>query len=148
MTKRDETRLSRYVRRVMQQNGLTQRDVELRSGGEITDGYVSNILSGAATNLSALKIKGLARGLGVDAHELFDVVCGPLASSAGRSRELDIVLILELIQVVAKSPELMKFLEEAIELEREDRKVMIEAMESLNRHKRKTKARKRSVGRK
>ena len=57
MIKSDKGDLSRYVRRVIMQKGLTQRDVELRSEGKITDGYVADILRGAAKNPSVEKIK-------------------------------------------------------------------------------------------
>src|ERR1044072_9713576 len=77
MAKHHKGKLSRFVRQGMTQKGLTQRDIEVRSGGKITDGYVADILSGDAKNPSAEKIKALAQGLGVNAHELFDVVCGP-----------------------------------------------------------------------
>ena len=56
--------LSRYIRKVMKEKNLTQRDIELRSGGKITDGYVADILSGDAKNPSVDKIKALARGEG------------------------------------------------------------------------------------
>ena len=145
MAKRNEGHLSRYVRHIMKQKGLTQRDIESRSGGEMTDGYVSNILSGAARNPSALKMKALARGLGVDPHMLFDVICGPFEQPAARQSgedRLDVVLVLEMMQEVAQSPELMKLVQEAVELEPEDRAAVLESIESLNQRKRKAQRRK------
>lgn len=145
MAKRNKGHLSRYVRRIMKQKGLTQRDIESRSGGEITDGYVSNFLSGAAENPSALKIKALARGLGIDAHVLFDVICGPFEQpAAGQSGEdrPDSLLVLELMQEVVASPELMKIVQEAAGLEPENRAVVLESLESLNQRERRTRRRK------
>ena len=54
--------LSRYVERIMKEKRLSPGDVELRSGGAITDGYVVTIISGRPTNLSIEKLKMLARG--------------------------------------------------------------------------------------
>lgn len=132
--------LSRYVRRIMKQKKLTQRDIELRSGGKITDGYVADILRGAAKNPSVEKVKALARGLAVDPHELFDIACGPVEQiedqqpSPGLSR---VVSFLEMMQEVAESRELTKIVQEAIQLWPGERAVMVETLESINERKRK-----------
>ena len=68
--------LSRFVERVMSEKNLSRSDVKLRSGGEITDSYVSAIISGAATNLSVEKLKALARGLRVGERKLVEVAFG------------------------------------------------------------------------
>jgi transcriptional regulator with XRE-family HTH domain len=68
--------LSQYVKRVIEEKGLTLHDVELLSGKRITDTYVSNIISGEASNPSIDKIQALARGLGVEAVELFKAAVG------------------------------------------------------------------------
>ncbi|HEX5736025.1 MAG TPA: helix-turn-helix domain-containing protein [Blastocatellia bacterium] len=139
--------LSKYVRRVMKQKGLTQRDVELRSEGKITDGYVADILSGAAKNPSIEKLKALARGLGVDLHELFDVACGVPERDVGERRSaatmFDAVSFLEMMLDVAESPELRELVEEAIELWPEERAVALGMLESINEHKRVSKRKKK-----
>lgn len=147
MVKPNRRNLSGYVRRVMKQKGLTLRDVEVRSHGEITDGYVAEILRGAAKNPSAEKIKALARGLGVDAHGLFDVVCGPFEQATEKQTgedTVDAVFFLEVMQEVAESPELMRIVEEAIQLWPEERTAVLESLESLNARKRKPQQRKKS----
>ena len=68
--------LSHYVERVMKEKHLSRRDVKLRSGGDITDSYVSGIISGSAKNLSVEKLKALARGLRVREMELIRVAFG------------------------------------------------------------------------
>lgn len=138
--------LSRYVRRTMKQKGLTLRDIEVRSEGRITDGYVADILRGAANNPSAEKIKALASGLGVDAHALFDVICGPFELRKGEAPgkdTSDLELFVEMMQEVAESPELMKVVEEAVQLLPDERAVVLEALHSLGQRRRKTGRRKK-----
>lgn len=138
--------LSRYVRRIMKQKALTLRDIEIRSNGKITDGYVADILRGAASNPSAEKIKALARGLAVDAHALFDVISGPFELPKGEPPAKDtpdLELFLELMQEVAESPELMKLVEEAVQLVPEERAIVLEALHSLSERRRKTGRRKK-----
>jgi transcriptional regulator with XRE-family HTH domain len=130
--------LSRYVRKVMREKGLTQRDVELRSEGKITDGYVADILSGDAKNPSVDKIKALARGLDVNVLELFSVACGPCEQSAtdrGRVVLSEVTPFLEMMQEVADSPELIRILQEAINLFPEEREVLLQSAETFNRRK-------------
>lgn len=141
--------LSHYVKAVMKQKGLTQRDVEVRSGGKITDGYVAGILNGTAKNPSAEKIKALARGLGVDAHELFDVVCGPFEETGGEQQNvgrLQIVSFLEMMREIVENPDLMKLLEEAIKLWPEERSIIFQSMEAFNQRKRKATRGKKPTG--
>ena len=76
MSKTGKQGLSHYVDRVMKEKHLSRRDVKLRSGGEITDSYVSGIISGSAKNLSVEKLKALARGLRVREMELIRVAFG------------------------------------------------------------------------
>jgi len=147
MARSKKSQLSRYVARIMKQKGLKQRDIESRSGGEITDGYVSNILSGAADNPSAQKMKALARGLGVDPRALFEAACGPFElPAAGRSSENrpDVSSILEMIQEVAQSRESMMIVQESLKLEPRDRAVVLESLESLNQRRGKKRAQKKS----
>ena len=130
--------LSRYVRKVMKEKGLTQRDVELRSEGKITDGYVADILSGDAKNPSVDKIKALARGLDVNVLDLFSVACGPCEQSPterGRVVLSEVSPFLEMMQEVADSPELIRILQEAINLLPEEREVLLQSAETFNKRK-------------
>ncbi len=133
-----KSNLSRYVRLVMKQRGLTLRDVEARSDGKITDGYVADILRGAANNPSAGKIKALARGLGVDPHTLFEVICGPLHKNTGDPTGEDVPEVgpfLELMQQVAENPALVKIVEEAVLLLPGERAVVLKSLKSFNERK-------------
>ncbi len=147
MAESNNGHLSRYVRRIMKQNGLSLRDIEIRSHAKITDGYVAEILRGTAANPSAEKIKALAVGLGVDPHALFDVICGPFEPAAAQppvEDRTDTLEFLETMQEVAASTELIKIVDEAIRLMPEERAVVLMSLQSINKRRRKTRRRKKS----
>ena len=135
MDKANRGRLSNYVKRVMQEKGLTQRDVEARSGDKITDGYVADILRGASKNPSVEKLIALARGIGVDAHELFAIACSAFEVAPGEphpAEPLGTVRFLELMQVVAESSELTEIVQGVIKLSPSERTLLQELLMSLN----------------
>lgn len=76
MARKQAFSLAEFVRKTMAEKGLTMRDVEERSGGEITNSYVAKIKGRTTQNLTLEKLCALARGLGVNAHELFAVATG------------------------------------------------------------------------
>jgi transcriptional regulator with XRE-family HTH domain len=127
--------LGRYVRRVMKQKGLTLREIEMRSEGRITDGYISSIINGGPKNLTVEKIKALADGLSVDALELFEVACVGSQGSARGKAQVDpshSLMILRLMQEVAVSEELTELLQEAVQLPPEDRHMVLRTIRALN----------------
>jgi len=68
--------LAEYVARILEERGLKPSDVEKRSGHQITDGYVNNILSGKQKNLSIDKLVALATGLGVAPQDILFAATG------------------------------------------------------------------------
>jgi transcriptional regulator with XRE-family HTH domain len=64
--------LAEYLRLKMRQKGLTAKEVEARSGGGITDSYISKLKRGHTKKPSIPKLKALAKGLGVDEGEVFE----------------------------------------------------------------------------
>ena len=134
MDKSGRDDLSRYVKRIMKQKELKVRDVELRSGGQISNGYVSGVMSGSVTNLSIDKLKALARGLGVDVHEILDVVCGPRGGERGEGRvdSSQWVEFLDLMQKIVASGEMMEIIEEAVLLTGEERLIVLKYVKKLN----------------
>lgn len=102
--------LSQYVSRIIRQKGLSSREVERRSAGAITDGYVMQIVKGSTANLSIVKAQALAAGLGVDEDELFKVARG--ISPKGKAAQIHEpwpgpVLVKAMDRIVA-SPEITK----------------------------------------
>jgi transcriptional regulator with XRE-family HTH domain len=118
----------------MKVKGLTQKDVQRKSGGRITDGYVASITTGRATNLSVDKLIALADGLGVDADELFHVASGQEFPAAGRSANgPNSVAILEIVQNVMMSPVVTQILHEVVRLSPEERARLLEFIKGWTR---------------
>jgi transcriptional regulator with XRE-family HTH domain len=123
--------LSQYVRRVMKLKGLTQNDVERKSGGRITDGYVASITTNRATNLSVDKLVALADGLGVDADELFHVARGLPDAERTTSYTADALKVLETVQKTVASPEVTEILNEAVRMSPEQRRLLLKSMKRV-----------------
>jgi transcriptional regulator with XRE-family HTH domain len=68
--------LADYVRRVRSEKRYSLPEVERRSGGLISNAYVSRIENGQAVNPTPEKLKALAKGLGVSEEEIFNVARG------------------------------------------------------------------------
>ena len=70
--------LADYVQRVRREKGLSQRDVEVRSGSAISKGYIGQIENRAVLGQSVTphKLQALAVGLSVSEDEIFAVVRG------------------------------------------------------------------------
>lgn len=73
--------LADYVRRVRYEKRLSLSDVQRNSGGAINGSYVSRIENAVVTNVTADKLKALARGLEVSEDEVFAVALGKSLNS-------------------------------------------------------------------
>lgn len=129
---------SEYVRRVMKMKGLTQKNVQRRSGGRITDGYVASITTGRATNLSVEKLKALADGLGEHPDTLFHVACGVPEEPGGRAT--DHLMILEIVQKVVTSPDVTEILNEAVRMSPDECSLLLKSIKKAGNPKSKRKA--------
>lgn len=98
--------LSEYVNRVMEEKGLSGKDIERRSKGKITDSTISNIRAGRNLNLSLDKINALAIGLDVNPVEVFLA-----ASGQGVKRELTATRLAFIVQKIADNSELFGIVE-------------------------------------
>jgi transcriptional regulator with XRE-family HTH domain len=147
MSKTSKSGLSRYVERVMKEKHLSRRDVKLRSGGEITDSYVSGIISGSAKNLSVDKLKALARGLRVREIELIRVAFG-LSDERVPHRDADQshnLLLLDITKKAVISNDVAEIVQEVIKLSPAERAVVLQYVNRLGRADRKTQRKRRSV---
>jgi transcriptional regulator with XRE-family HTH domain len=147
MSKTSKPGLSRYVERVMKEKHLSRRDVKLRSGGEITDSYVSGIISGSAKNLSVDKLKALARGLRVREMELIRVAFG-LSDERGPRRVADQshnLLLLDITKKAVISNDVAEIVQEVIKLSPAERAVVLQYVKRLGRADRKAQRKRRSV---
>ena len=68
--------LAEFVKKKRAEMRLSTTDVERRSGGRISDSYISRIENGHIHNVSPNKLDALAEGLGVPVDELYRVARG------------------------------------------------------------------------
>ena len=71
--------LSEFIRRIISEENLSQRQMverAVRRGYRITQSYISQIMSGIATNVTIEKLQALAAGLNRPEEELFDIARG------------------------------------------------------------------------
>jgi len=147
MSKTSKPGLSRYVERVMKEKHLSRRDVKLRSGGEITDSYVSGIISGSAKNLSVDKLKALARGLRVREIELIRVAFG-LSDERAPHRVADQshnLLLLDITKKAVISNDIAEIVQEVIKLSPAERAVVLQYVKRLGRTDRKSQRKRTSA---
>ncbi len=125
--------LSQYVKRVMGEKKLSLRDVQKGSGDRITQGYVGAIVKGAYANPSIQKLKALARGLGVDEEEVFQVARGVTRTQKesdlrGQAQMLE---VLDLMKEVARNAVVKAILEELVKLSPTPQKVVLKTVRAL-----------------
>jgi transcriptional regulator with XRE-family HTH domain len=65
-----------YLNRWLKEHKLTAVEIERRSGGAITDGYIGQLKRGQQKNLTVDKLIALARAMGDNPHNLLDVFMG------------------------------------------------------------------------
>jgi len=131
----------------MKEKHLSRRDVKLRSGGEITDSYVSGIISGSAKNLSVEKLKALARGLRVREMELIRVAFGlsdEREAHPAPDQSHNLVLV-DLARKIVISNDIAEIVQEVIGLSPADRMVVLQYIKRLGRAQRRAQRRRRSV---
>jgi len=66
----------------MRDKGLKLRDVEERSGGRVSNSYISKLLGGHARNPTGDKLAAIAAGLGVSLREIQAAATGEPTSEA------------------------------------------------------------------
>lgn len=126
--------LSEYIKRVVKQKDLKLRDIERNSEGKITNGYISGIVNGKITNLSVDKLKALALGLDVDAHDVFAAAIGEVRHkirSLSNKSAPNAQWLIEVMQEVLASPELTNLVDELVHLSRKERAMVMKVVQSL-----------------
>jgi transcriptional regulator with XRE-family HTH domain len=147
MSKTGKQGLSRYVERVMKEKHLSRRDVKLRSGGEITDSYVSGIINGSAKNLSVDKLKALARGLRVREMELIRVAFG-ISDEPTPKRVPDQshnLLLLDITRKTVIGNDIAEIVQEVIRLSPGERAIVLQYVKRLGKVDRRAQRKRRSV---
>jgi transcriptional regulator with XRE-family HTH domain len=135
MRKIGRENLGEYVRRVIKEKDLKLRDVERRSDGQITNGYISGIINGKITNLSIEKLLALATGLEVDAHEIFGAAIGEARQSVTEISGTaipDAQWLVDIMQEIVASPELTDLVHDLVNLSRDELAMVMKVARSLS----------------
>jgi transcriptional regulator with XRE-family HTH domain len=119
--------LIQYVQRIMRQKNLTLRNIEENSGGKISNSYISKILNGNVKNPTADKIVALAKGLKVDAHEVFSAISGQEQAASNP------MVFADMVKELASDPTLQELLQEWLRMPAKERKTMLQAMRFVNK---------------
>jgi transcriptional regulator with XRE-family HTH domain len=128
--------LRQYVKRTLKLKRLSLRDVQRRSGGDITQGYVGAIIKGTNSNLTVDKLKALARGLGVDEDEIFLVARGAAGQKERTARLNDqgmALSVLELLQKTVSDVEMLLVLDLLTQLSPSSRQAVLKVVKRLAR---------------
>ncbi len=83
----NEQSLANYVSRIMIEKKLTSYEIEQRSNKQINQSYVVKIKNNNITNVSPVKLKALAKGLGVSEEEIFSIIRGKLPDLSNLANE-------------------------------------------------------------
>lgn len=79
--------LAEYVTQIMAERHLSTYDVERAASKKISQTHVHRIKSGEVPSPSTPKLKALAKGLGVQEHELFAIARGLTPGTANLAHE-------------------------------------------------------------
>ena len=120
---RDED-LADYVLRVINESGSTHNEVEQRAkrkGLQISQGYISKIISRAATNISVEKLRALAAGLNRPEEEVFAVARGQVPDASKVNDAMMSALAFNYGKLTKKDKEAIAPLLRALQREIEER---------------------------
>jgi transcriptional regulator with XRE-family HTH domain len=116
--------LKDFVRETMSAKNLSGVEIQKRSDNKITDSYISKIVNGQVKRPSAIKLKALALGLGVDESELFRAVGEPVESETWTATRLVFVM-----QRVLESRELRIILHRLVSMKPQKLKAVLSLLE-------------------
>ena len=121
--------LSVFVNEVMSQKNLKGIDVEANSGGQITNSYISEIVHGKSKRLSVAKVNALAKGLGVDAVDVFRAASGENLITAPKET-ISVAFLVSAINRIVASPELVRIVQILLTLKAAKLKSLLSKLES------------------
>ncbi len=116
--------LSEFVRRIMTEENVSQRNLVERAerkGYKITQSYISQIISGTASNITIEKLQALAAALNRPEEELFDIARGGRADPRSIKDAVISSLFLKFNQLPDEDKKEMALLLKALDREIEER---------------------------
>lgn len=103
-----------YIRRVREERGLTTKEVEDRSGGRISRGYISQLEGRTSINPTPAKLDALADGLSISSAPLYDLVRTKRSSGSDTFRNSNLYILFE--RSKRCDPETRRFIEQQVEM--------------------------------
>lgn len=125
MTDAMET-IGQYLERTMRQKNISPKDLARKCG--ITNSYIGRVIKGKGGNLSVETIIALARGLEVDAHELFTAASG----ISPQNLAIDPMLVLDLVQKIMSEPKGLEIVRQWLQLPPDKQNTLLEFIKRLN----------------
>ena len=120
--------LGEFVNRVMKQKGLTLRDVEERCDKKITNSFISRVINGKVDNLMLESVLALAKGLGVNPHDILTAASGVSPESS----TVDPLLLIDILQKLLTNPIVIKVVQEWLKLSTKEQLAVLQVMERFN----------------
>src|SRR2546423_15375944 len=119
--------LGEYLDRLMRQKNLTPKELARRCN--VTDSYIGRVRKGASGNLTVQTMTTLAKGLGVNAHDIFTAASGvPLDEGA----PIDPLLLLDHMQKLIHDRTGLAVLRQWLELSSSERQTLHDFLAYLN----------------
>jgi transcriptional regulator with XRE-family HTH domain len=119
--------LGEYLDRVMRQKNLTPKELAKRC--KVTDSYIGRVRKGAAGNLTVQTMVTLAKGLEVNAHDIFAAASGVAADDSSR---VDPLVLLDHIQKLLQEPTGLDVLRQWLQLSPDRQRTLLDLIDFLN----------------
>jgi transcriptional regulator with XRE-family HTH domain len=111
----------------MRQKGLTAKSLSEKC--KVNHSYISRAMRGGSGNISVKTLVMLAKGLEVNAHELFTAASGVAPEG---SRGFDVLHLIDLMQRLLTDPRGLEVLEQWLRLSPGNQARLLEFIEFLN----------------
>jgi transcriptional regulator with XRE-family HTH domain len=106
-------KLRDYIRQAMKEKGLSVAEIVRRSGNQIKDSYIFDILKGRTKTIGVEKLNALAQGLGVDGVELYKLASGENIPYS-QDEPWPGLLLSQTISAIVQDPDLSKIVKALI----------------------------------
>ena len=100
-----------YVKRLIEETGLSPGDVAERSEGKVSENYIRKIMRGETQNPSIPKLKAIANGFGIDEQRLL-AVAGVVSDNPWPPK-----LLIKAMDRITDSPALTDLVKKLIEMD-------------------------------
>ncbi len=119
--------LGEYLDRIMRQKNLTPKELAKRC--KVTDSYIGRVRKGTAGNLTVQTMVTLAKGLGVNAHDIFTAASGV---AIDENSHVDPLVLLDQIQKLLQEPTGLDVLRQWLQLPPERQRTLLDLIDFLN----------------